>query len=52
MREPSKNEVAKAVIALMELDTYVLKGWNIPNETKKKIKSLIDDLKFQYQFQK
>lgn len=50
MREPCKTEVARAVIALIDLESYVVKGWNIPKKTAKLIEEVINDLRFQYQF--
>lgn len=48
MKEPSKSEIAKAVIALLNLQNH--QSWMITPQLRQAIKDCIEDLRFYYQF--
>ena len=50
MKEPTKTEIARAIIALMELETKSHQGWTITPQLIAELRLVIDDLRFYYQF--
>ena len=50
MKEPTKSEIGSAVIALLNLQEAIYKGWYVTPQLGKAINDLINDLKFYYQF--
>lgn len=50
MKEPTKCELAKVIIALIELETQSHQGWTVTPQLIAELRLLIDDLRFYYQF--
>lgn len=50
MKEPTRCELAKVIIALKELEIQCYQGWTVTPQLIAEIRLLIDDLRFYYQF--